>query len=359
MAGEVRTIDIGRRRIDLPAVDQRRQGAAIAGEGAAQIRDNSVALPVRHREKLRRDHPLRQAVRLEDAAGIGVVAAGDLQRRLDQEAAGIVADRAERIVVQLHAPAHRLARHIVGHPGRQRLLVGALRRRHRETKLACEIFRRLLRRLRAGTCGLLRLDLRRIIFRQLSLAIERVVAGLFRTAGRGQAVARHFADARLRRRLARARIGIVGIGRARRRRWRRRRVDRSLAGLAQRQILRRDEAADLGIEQAGAEILRDRGFRDEEQPRAAESRAQEESALSPAPGWTRPHDQETPTKSLLSPARSAARQNWRAAEKVVNGVKTIMVNEPLRSGRSHRLPSPPVLSLGALPGTHRWQANTR
>ena len=91
------------------AVDGRRKVAAVAGEGAAQIGDQRVALPVGHREKFRRDHVERRAVRLDGAAGIGVVAAGEFDRGFDQEAAGIIADRAERIVVELAAAARRLA----------------------------------------------------------------------------------------------------------------------------------------------------------------------------------------------------------------------------------------------------------
>src|SRR6185437_6140882 len=42
MAGEVRPVEIGRRRIGL-AVERRRQRAAITGEGAAQINETTLA----------------------------------------------------------------------------------------------------------------------------------------------------------------------------------------------------------------------------------------------------------------------------------------------------------------------------
>ena len=68
-----------------------------------------MALPVRHREKFRRDDVERRALRHREAAGIGVVAGGKLDRALDQETADIVADRAERIVIDGQPLAQRLA----------------------------------------------------------------------------------------------------------------------------------------------------------------------------------------------------------------------------------------------------------
>src|ERR1700756_6001918 len=101
--------DLGGRG-EAPAIDGGGRRPAIAGEGAAQVRDQRMPLPVRGRQKLRRHHPERQATRLIEATGIGVVAAGELDRGLDQEGAGIIADRAERIVIDLERPPLRLAR---------------------------------------------------------------------------------------------------------------------------------------------------------------------------------------------------------------------------------------------------------
>ena len=135
MAGEIRPVDIGRRRRDR-AVGRRRKGVAVAGERAAQVGDHSVTLPVGDREKFRRDHVERRALRHEGAAGIGVVAAAELDRGFDQKAAGVIADRAERIVVDPQPLARRLADHRAGHRRRQRRLVGGLRRRDRQAHAA-------------------------------------------------------------------------------------------------------------------------------------------------------------------------------------------------------------------------------
>ena len=98
MADEIGPVDIERRR-QRRAVGVRREVAAVTGEGAAEIGDQRVAIPVGERDELRRDHVERLALRRDEPAGIGVVAAGDFDRGLDQEAAGVIADRAERIVV--------------------------------------------------------------------------------------------------------------------------------------------------------------------------------------------------------------------------------------------------------------------
>ena len=127
---------------ETAAVGRRRKGVAVAGERAAQIGDQGVALPVGDREKFRRDHVERRALRRSKAAGIGVVAARQLDRGLDQEAAGVVADRAERIVVDLQARARRLAGHGAGHRRRDRRLVGGLGRRDRQPHAASESPRR-------------------------------------------------------------------------------------------------------------------------------------------------------------------------------------------------------------------------
>ena len=186
MAGEIRPVDIGRRRRDA-AVDRRRQVAAIAGEGAAQIGDQRVPLPVGHREKFRRDHIERQAVLLGKAPGIGVVAAGEFERGLDEKAAGVIADRAERIVIDLQPRARRLACHRAGHRRRDRRLVGGLRRRNRQPRPSVRRRRRGRSRRRgtAGTGRRFRLGLARIEFWLLADAVERIETGVCRAIGGG------------------------------------------------------------------------------------------------------------------------------------------------------------------------------
>ena len=218
MADEVRPGDIGRRRGDR-AVDRRRQAAAVAGERAAEIGHQRVTLPIRHREKFRRHHPERQAFRHDGAAGIGVIAGADLDRRLDQETAGVIADRAERIVIDLQPLARRLAHHGAGHRRRQRCLVGGLRRRDRQPQLPGGVELRRWRRRAAGTGRRFRLGLTRIKLRLLAGAIERVISGIGRAAGRWQAILRDLPDPRRRR----PAIGIERLVIAGRCRWDRRR----------------------------------------------------------------------------------------------------------------------------------------
>ena len=245
MADEVRPRDIGRRRGDR-AVDRRRQAAAVAGEGAAEIGHQRVTLPIRHREKFRCHHPERQTFRHDGAAGIGVIAGADLDRRLDQKTAGVIADRAERIVIDLQPLARRLAHHGAGHRGRQRCLVGGLRRRDRQPQLPGGVELRRWRRRAAGTGRRFRLRLTRIKLRLLAGAIERVISGIGRAAGRWQAILRDLPDPRRRRpaigveRLVIA-AGVVGIATGR--------------GPAQRQILRRHEAALHRAKQIGRDAL--------------------------------------------------------------------------------------------------------
>src|SRR5882762_9663351 len=86
--------------------------------------DQSVALPVGDGEKLRRDDIERRSLRHEGSRRIGVVATAELDRGFDQETAGVITDRAERIVVDPQALARRLARDRAGHCGRDRRLVG-------------------------------------------------------------------------------------------------------------------------------------------------------------------------------------------------------------------------------------------
>ena len=150
-------------------------------------------------------------MRLERAPGIGVVAAGDFDRRLDQETAGVIADRAERIVVELEPPARRLANDRAGHRRRQRRLVGALGRRHRQAQLSggVELWRRWWRR--AGTRRPFWPELAGIELWRLALAVERVVAG---TPWRRSRQADHRSESgripRWRRRIAAA-LPVAGI----------------------------------------------------------------------------------------------------------------------------------------------------
>src|SRR5437868_13690037 len=100
MADEVRTVENGWRRRNR-AVRRRRKRVAVAGERSPEIGDQRVALPVGDGEELGRDHIKRRALRDRDATRVGVVAAGEFDRRFDQKTAGVIADRTERIVIDL------------------------------------------------------------------------------------------------------------------------------------------------------------------------------------------------------------------------------------------------------------------
>ena len=122
MADEVRPVDVGRRRRNR-AIDDRRQAVAVTGVGAAQVGDQRMPLPVGHRHKFRRDHPERHAMRFDKSAGVGVVAAAQFDRGLDQEAADVIADRPEGIDVDRQRLARRLAHGGAGHRGWHRRLL--------------------------------------------------------------------------------------------------------------------------------------------------------------------------------------------------------------------------------------------
>ena len=220
------------------------QIAAVAGEGAAQIGDQRVALPVGDREEFRRDHIERRALRRREPAGIGVVAAGEFDRGLDQETAGVIADRAERIVVDPEALARRLSDHRAGHRRRDRRLVRRLRRRNRKPQPRV---RRNRRRWTAGTDRRLRLRLPRIVFWLLALAVEQVVAGIGGAARGRQAVFRDLPDPR-RRGLVVAVLQLRTIER----------IVRLRRGPAQRRIRRRDLAGARRAEQVRRDGLRSR-----------------------------------------------------------------------------------------------------
>ncbi len=307
MAGEIGAVDLDRRGRGK-AVDRRRHVVGVARERAAQIRDQRVALPIGRHEQVGRDDIGRRADRLVQARRVGVVACGELEPALDQEAAGIVADRAECILVELEAAAQRLAGHVAGQRRRHRCLVRGLGGRRRDARRAERSLRRCRRHRRAGADRALRLRLSGIELRLLSLAVERIVAGGAGAIGGRQAVERDLvgrvwvgrvlavrvlAWAR-RRLLALAQIGI-GI-------WQRRQCIRGCLrharGPARRQRVGRCEATAVRTEQIGGEALgRPGGASEDRQRKARQSRAQKMRALAPARAWRRPHDGRTPTKS--------------------------------------------------------------
>jgi hypothetical protein len=296
MARKIGPVGIGRRR-RRRAVERRRQAAAIAGEGPAEVCDQRVTVPVGHRKKLRRDHIERQAVLLGKAAGIAVVAAGQFDRRLDQEAAGIIADRAERVVVELEPPARRLAGHGVRHRGRDRRPVGGIGGRNGKAQFADRIHRRWLLRRRAGPRRRLRPGLRGIIFRRLALAVERIEARVARAVRGWEPIGRDLADPRRRRHVAVARriavaLTCIAIGIARRT------IGRGLADRARRQVLGCDEAATGRVEEAWGQRLGARGgLIQGDQRKAWQKRAEERRAPFVALDWTRHQDRNTPTNS--------------------------------------------------------------
>ena len=86
-------------------------GHPIGGVAAAQIGGELVARPVRGGLQLRRhDAEIRGAAAVVVRGRIGIVAAGDLDRRAQPERAGRDADRIERLLVH-RRPAHERARH--------------------------------------------------------------------------------------------------------------------------------------------------------------------------------------------------------------------------------------------------------
>ena len=319
MADEVRPIDIERRR-QRRAVGVRREIAAVAGEGAAQIGDQRVALPVGDRQKLRRDHVERLALRRREPAGIGVVAAGEFDRGLDQKAAGVIADRAERIVVDLEALARRLTRHRARHRRRERRLVRRRRRRNRQPQPRV----RRERRWTAGTNRRLRPRLRGIVFWLLALAVERVVAGIGGTARGRQVVFRDLPDPRRR---GFALVAVLEL-------WAVERIVRLRRGPAQRRIRRHHLAGSGRAEQVRRDGLGARwASRQGDQRKARQGSAKDARAAVPAGCWPRPHEIKYSNENIcLMICPEPNREHF------VNGVKTSMVNEPLRAPpcASHR-----------------------
>ena len=293
MADEVRPVDIERRR-QRRAVAVRREVAAVAGEGAAQIGDQRVAFPVGERHEFRRDHVERPGLRRCQPAGIGVVAAGELDRGFDQETAGVIADRAERIVIDLQALARRLSHHRAGHGGRDRRLVRRFRRRNRKPQPRG---RRNRRRRTAGADRRLRPGLPGIVFRLLALAVERVVAGIGGAARGRQAVFRDLSDPRRRGPVALLQLRIVE------------RIVRLGRGPAQRRIRRRQLAGAGRTEQVRRDGLRSRcGSRQRDQRKARQGGAKDARAAVPAGCWPRPHETKLPQqKQILDRYAASAR----------------------------------------------------
>ncbi len=275
---------------EIPPSMVRRQAVAVAGVRTAQVRDQRVPLPIGDREKFRRHDPERVADGQRGAARIGVVAAAQFDRGLDEKAAGIVADRPERIVVDLQALARRLTVDRASHRRRNRRLVGGLGWRDRQPHPA--VRHRLTlrdRRWRTRPCRL-RPGLAGIKFRFPARAIERVEAGIRRAAGSGKTVGRYMADPR-RRRGVLVTEPLVADGLARF-------VGGSLTGPAQRRILGRDEAVGNRTEQGGGQGLRAQPRRiKSDQRKARQQRAKNGHAPAAARCWTRHHDENTSTNS--------------------------------------------------------------
>ena len=209
VTGEVGPIDIGRRRRDR-AVDGRRQAVAVAGERAPEIGDQSMAIPVGHREEFRRHHPERHPLRRIEPARIGVVAAAEFDRRLDQKAAGVVADRAEGIIIDLEPLARRLAFDGAGHRRRQRCLVGKLGGRDRQSQRSGRVDRGRCRRGTAGPRRRFRPCLARMGLRLPACAIERIEAGVGSAVGSRNTIGRDLPDPRRR---GRVRVAALAVAR--------------------------------------------------------------------------------------------------------------------------------------------------
>ena len=248
-----------------------------------------MAIPVGDSEKFRRHHIERGSPGNERATRIGVVAAREFDRGFDQEAAGVVADRAERIVIGFEAPARRLAVDGPGHGRRHRRLVGARRWRQRDWWR----WRRgggwsRLQRHRAARSGRLTPRLARKQFWLLVVAIERIEAGVRGAAGGGLVVARRLENPRRRRHLLAAAPCLFGLIRClgdgvagaaqRRRRWRH-------ASLGRTEQVRRGS---LGLHRRLIEC---------DKRKACQSRTQTACGVALAAGSTRRQDKDTPAHS--------------------------------------------------------------
>ena len=131
------------------------------------------------------------------AARIGVVAAAEFDRRLDQKAAGVIADRAERIVIDLEPLARRLAITVPAIAGGSGALLassdGGIDNRNNPAASTGGGAGPDCRVRAAVSAGLARIGLR-----LLAGAIERVEAGIGGAVGGGKAIGRDLPDPRRR-----------------------------------------------------------------------------------------------------------------------------------------------------------------
>ena len=190
MAVESRAIDVGRRG------RRRRCRYPAAAWCRSRCRSRADRPPARDGPNPRSPSVPGRRRRTPNSCGgvrcgrIGVVAAAGLHGRLDQEAAGVIADRAERIVVAPQPPTRRLPRHGTGDRRGNRRAVDPggwqRRRRHRRGRPVARTEPVRPRLPRIESVG-------------LAPAIQRIVAR-DRGAGRGRgAIGRNSADSRRRR----------------------------------------------------------------------------------------------------------------------------------------------------------------
>ena len=203
-----------------------------------------MPLPIGDREEFRRDDHKRLADRHRKATGIGVVAAAQFDGRLDQKAAGVIADRTERIVVGFQSSARRLAIDGAGHRRSDRRLVGGLRRRNGQAHAPARRRRRCGGSRRAGSWRF-GPGLAGIKFRPPACAIERIEPYLRGAAGSRQAVNRNTADARGRRRGTARPLVAGGIAET---------IGAVLADSSQRRILWGEESVTTGAQEIGGEV---------------------------------------------------------------------------------------------------------
>ena len=232
----------------------------------------------------------------------------------------------------------RLAVDGAGHRRRHRRLVGGLATAGSTAARAHSNWSApwLGRRRAARPWRRLRLGLAGIKFRLLALAVERVEAGVrlrrWRRAGHRSGIwpIRDGAGVSLRATpsgsAGSASEVVAGV----------------VAGLAQRRILRREKAVADRAQQIGGQGL---GLRRTESSaisaRHGKARATSVTRLRRPVAGPDITIRNTPANSYA--CRPDSDRSEPRSENVVNGVKTIMVNEPLRTGRSRRLAGSAVL----------------
>lgn len=275
-----------------------------------------MAAPVGSDQEVGRDAVERRAARLGEAPGVAVVTAPDFHRGLGEEAAGAEADLTERIVVEPETTARRLTGDGAGDRGRHRRGdAHGPRRRGRVRPVA-------------GT-DRLRLRCARVKFRLEALAVERIEAGHGSAGGRRDVIGRHRADARPRGWLL---LRSVRGGR--------------LRSPAQWRLLGRHETIAHRGEKRAGQGLGAGGFGGHKRQHGADRQrapAGHAPMLRPSPlYWPRPfHSHLRPTPPAapnLNKNKALRGMRPRGAQTgTVNGVKTNMVNAPLR-GRRPRSP---------------------